>query len=437
MRPSFTHLGLVLVGAAFGASLAGGCGGTDGSGTESNFGGGGGVAANGGGGSGNGGGSAAAGGGIVFDGGFDDSAINPAAACDLQKYEATLVKKPVDIIFIVDNSCSMTNEVAAIEQNISTNFSSIIGASGIDYRVIMIAEQGPNGDESLCIGPPLGAQTCPIAANQPTVQNPPLFFHYDNNDVESHDSWCKMINWYDKPDRYAQAPGGWRIWLRPEAFKTFVEITDDGVSCTAGTWSYNDADSDAAGLTAAQKFDADLMARDPAQFGSAADRNYVWHSIIGVTANTADPTKAYHPADPIQLSLCTTAVDPGTGYQHLSKMTGGLRFPVCEGLGYDVVFKKIAEGVIKGAQVACDFPMPQPPAGKELDPSTIKISYTPGGGGSPAEFSQVANAAACTPNAFYIEGNQLKLCPGPCATVKADSTAKIEILALCKGSGPN
>src|SRR5690606_34903046 len=119
-------------------------------------------------------------------------------------------------------------------------------------------------------------------------------------------------------------------------------ITDDGVSCSAGSWSYNDGNNAGSGQTAGQQFDADLLARDPAMFGSADQRNYVWYSIVGLGANPNNPNKSWDPSEPITTSECSTAADPGTGYQALSILTGGLRFPVCEGQGFDVVFQEIA-----------------------------------------------------------------------------------------------
>ncbi len=431
-------LGTTAAGVLIGSAFAAACSGTDSGTADNSFGGG--TAA--GGGSGGSGGSSASGNGgsgagIVIDSGPADTGIDPDAACDLQKYSAKLEKKPVDVVFILDNSCSMTDEIIAIEKNINTNFAQIIKASGVDYRVVFIAEQGPaNPDESICIGAPLGGTKCPVAANQPPVNNPPIFYHYDNNDVESHDSWCKMIDWYDKPDRYNLAKTGWREWLRPEAFKAFVEITDDGISCTRGQWSYNDSDQVAAGKTAAEKFDADLLARDPAQFGDPTNRNYTWYSIVGVGANPGSPNKSWAATDPVSTSKCSTAPGPGTGYQWLSNMTGGIKFPVCEGQGFDVVFQEIAKGVIKSASIACDFDLPDPPQGKEIDPATISIEFTPQGG-SPTKITQVANAAACTQDAFYIEGTKIKLCSNTCTAVQGSPNADLQILALCKGQGPS
>ena len=127
---------------------------------------------------------------------------------------------------------------------------------------------------------------------------------------------------------------------------------------------------------------------------------------------------------------------PGTGYQWLSNMTGGIKFPVCEGQGFDVVFQEIAKGVIKSASIACDFDLPEPPQGKEIDPATISIEFTPQGG-SPTKITQVANAAACTQDAFYIEGTKIKLCSNTCTAVHGSASSDLHILALCQGQAPS
>jgi hypothetical protein len=414
------------------------CGSDDAGGSASNFGNGGSAKASGTGGSSGLDGSAATGGsgaGVNLDGSFSDT-FNPDAACDLQKFEATLVKKPVDIIFVVDNSCSMTNEVTAIQNNINVNFANIIAASGVDYRVILIADYGTTGSESLCINPPLSGAPCPspVPENGTPTNNPPVFFHYDKGNVESTDSWCKMLDWYDKPDTHNLAPTGWKEWLRADAFKAFVEITDDRAACsTPGTWSYNDGNDPTTAAATAAQFDTDLLARDPLQFGTVDKRNYIWYSIVGVIGNPASPDQSYPPTDPIVTSICNTAVNAGQGHQAVSQLTGGLRFPVCEGSGFDAVFQEIAKGVIEGAKVACEFPIPDPPSGKELDLATISIEYTPGGGGTPQNLEQVASAAQCKPNAFYLEADLIKLCPDACTLIQADDSAAIQILALCKG----
>jgi hypothetical protein len=366
----------------------------------------------------------------VGDAGPSDSGLDPDSACAAQSEEATLVKKPVDILFMIDNSGSMSNENAAVQANINQNFASIIAASGIDYRVIMLTSY--TSGYKVQVGPPLGGGT----GGSVPKNNPPIFYHYDRT-VGSHNAWCLLLDTFETPDVHGFS-GGWKDWLRAEAFKVFVVVTDDGVSCTSTRTgnNYNDGNNATAGVTAGDKFEADLLAMAPAQFGTTADRNYVHHSILGIAAGS-DPSKAHFPADPITLAKCPTAVDPGTAYQHVSMLTGGLRFPVCEGSGFDAVFQKIAEGVIQGAKVACEVEIPADSEGKKIDLDTVQVEYKPGPGGPSTVLEQVEGPGACKPNAFYIEGKLLKLCPDSCTTIQNDDAAKISVLYGCKTEGPS
>ena len=54
-----------------------------------------------------------------------------------------------------------------------------------------------------------------------------------------------------------------------------------------------------------------------------------------------------------------------------------------------------------------------------------------------AILQQVANAAACAPDKFYIENNTVKLCPQTCDKVQTDPTAAIKVLFGCKPKGAN
>ncbi len=428
MTTALRYMLLAITGISAGAFASVGCSGSDGGGSANNFAGnGGGSAAGGSGANGGNGGSGA----ISFiDAGDLDAALNEDSACAQQSAEATLVKKPVDIIFVIDNSCSMNTENKAVENNVNQNFASIIGASGVDYRVIMLTAY-TSGYE-VQVGPPLGKAT---GGSTPQL-NPPIFYHYDRT-IGSHDSLCRILDTYDVDDTHSLSGGGWKNWLRTDALKTFVEITDDGTSCSSSKSgnNYSDGNNQSSGTTAGDKWDADLLALDPTQFGTAADRNYIFHSILGIKANSPS-TKAYEPTDPFVIQECPTGVDPGTAYQQLSILTGGLRFPVCEGSGFDAVFQKIADGVIKGAQVACELDIPAPPQGEEIDLGSIRMNYTPGGGGADILLEQVPNLAACKSNAFYIETDKIKLCPDSCTTIQADNSAKLSTLFGCKPKGP-
>ncbi|MFO0574571.1 MAG: vWA domain-containing protein [Polyangia bacterium] len=338
------------------------------------------------------------------------------AACASVKAEATLEKKPVDIIFLIDNSGSMTDEIVAVQNNINKNFADIIGKSGLDYRVIMVTSHGDaRTRQSVCISKPLSTIDCTTVPARPG-NNPPRFFHY-SVEVESTDSFRRALGTLNgaEKDQFGLAPSGWQTWLRTDAFKVFIEITDD--------------ESDMAHTD----FDSQLLAKAPMQFGTAANRNYVFHTIAGLKENTP-ATKAWEPTDPLQTQRCTRgggAVNAGTKYQQLSILTKGLRFPICEYASFDAVFNGVAAGVIAGAKVACDFPMPAPPPGQKIDPDSVLLEYTPGGGGPLQTFKKVAGAAACMPGAFYVDRDRIFICPDACKTVQADVKAKVNVLFDC------
>lgn len=329
-------------------------------------------------------------------------------SCVSQSQEATLVKKPVDIIFVIDNSGSMGAEISAVQNNINKSFADIIGKSGLDYRVIMISAHGDVTTRKICVSSPLSGTTCKPIPTQPALTDK---FKQHSTSIGSKDSLTKALSTYSAADGFKLAPKGWSEWLRPGAAKVFVEITDDNQSST---------------YTAAS-FDAALLKLSSTHFGTAQKRNYVFHSIIGVQAKSV-ATQAYEPTEPVVGKKCGTAVNTGGVYQDLSILTGGLRFPVCSTTGYNAVFERIAQGIIEGSKIECDFPVPNDPS---IDRNTIQIEYTPGSGGASTVFDLVKDASACGPGRVYIEQDTVKLCPDACTLVQTDAKAKLGVLWGC------
>ncbi|MFS8064991.1 MAG: hypothetical protein ACMG6S_01340 [Byssovorax sp.] len=379
----------------------------------------------------NAGGTGAGGEDLEFDAGSNDASLNPDSACATQSSSATLTKKPVDIIVLIDNSGSMTEEIVGVQKNINTNFATILEGSGLDYRVILVARHGKaTVGQSICIEAPLSgipAGGCGAPPVKP-VNNPSKFYHY-SVEIGSLDSWCKIISTFNAPDEHMLAPNGWSEWLRPEAYKVFIEITDDHASCGP----YLDQNTVAGGTAAAAKFDTDLLALSPVHFADGAARNYRFYSIVAMAYNNP-PTDPYEPTDPVLTTKCPTASNSGTGYQALSVLTDSLRFPLCDTTSYDVVFQAIAQGVIKGAKISCDFPIPEAPGGEKIDLASVVVQYTAGGVGNATNFVQVADAAACKPNGFYLSTDTIHLCTDTCAVVQGDEKAAINVLFACKGS---
>jgi hypothetical protein len=339
--------------------------------------------------------------------------------------------KPADIVFVVDNSGSMGEEIAGIESNINTNFAQVMAAGGIDYRVIMVAQHG-SSSLYVCVQPPLSSTT---NCNGPPGNVPNQFYHYSVN-VQSHDSFCKVLNTFygTESDQYNLAPGGWSQWLRPEALKVFIEMSDDGASCTWNGNNYNDGNSEAQGQTAAVDFDQDLLALSPLHFGSAANRNYVWYSIIGMgPKNPAMPLEPWLPTDPVTTTECTPgAVDPGTAYQWLSKGTGGLRFPICDPSGYSTIFNDIAAGVGDAVSQACEYEVPLV-MGQPANPADLTLLYTPQSMGAPTTLTLVPSVSNCGADNFYVNNGLITICPTSCAAVDADVNPKVEVSIACAG----
>ncbi|MBW2528095.1 MAG: hypothetical protein JRI23_28195 [Deltaproteobacteria bacterium] len=364
------------------------------------------------------------------------------SSCAQSSAEATLVNRPVDIIIAIDNSGSMSAEIEEVEEQINANFATIIDNANppIDYRVIMLSRFGSYSSNGICVASPLGGIPdansdghCDSIPSQPV--NTAKFFHHAYT-VSSHNALCLLLQYYTTSDQYGLQPNGYQDVLRDDSFKFFLVITDDGVGCSGGGYSYSDGNNVTGGDTVAAQWDADVLALGPSHFGpDAANRNY---SFWGITAlapyqpTTGNPYGDPHPPTaPVITGECTpSAVDPGTGYQSLAVLTGGYRYPTC-GLDYTSIFQLMAQGVIQGAQVACEFEIPDPPPGETLDLDTVEVEWS--SDGQPVTtFDQVGSVGECTATSFYIDGNTIHLCPDACAAVQADENAEISILFGCE-----
>jgi hypothetical protein len=392
--------------------------------------------------------------------------------CAQSNAKADLHKQPVDIVFIIDNSSSMKSEIQSVQASVNDSFANLIGASGIDYRVILLGDFGYwNGAaQSVCIGGALSPdQTCPSDVNSSVYaaapKPGPRFFPYDpdgashnkNVAVGSYNSLCRALEWFNKPDGFGLAPQGWSQWLRKDASKVFVEITDDHAKCSSDLNGDGTADfviddttddpsdpNDVPGEFQAKTFDAALRTLSADQFGTSTARKYVWHSIVTLPARTGlNADEPYPPSDPIQNGKCPSGENPGRAYEALSRMTGGLRFPICAAdaavgmgdlRGFDAVFKQIADGVVQGSQVACDFALPTVPAEHSLDRATVEVVYQPSLKQAAAvEFRQVDAAASCGSDGtnFYFTQDRLVLCPSACTRVQSDPQANVDVRYGC------
>jgi hypothetical protein len=366
-------------------------------------------------------------GGLV-DGPAPSGKTNVPEDCVISKRQAEIIVLPVDIILLLDNSGSMSDELEAVEANINVNFAAILAESNVDYRLILISrhreeprDESDEASTSICVSAPLsGLENCDDA-DEPV--NSERFLQYSTK-LESTDSFDVLLDTYappfdeDRDENYDHAPLGWSEWLRPGAKKVFLEMTDDDEDMSV------------------EDFVSALQGVSPEQFGSdPAHPSFVFHSIIGL-AEKETPSAAYLPEEPVQEATCTgndnDVENAGQTYQELSRLTGGLRFPLCQFDAYDVVFQTIAEDVVLTRGIECDFEIPEGPRGLELDPDTLAIEYSPGDGAASVTFGQTPGLDTCRTDAFYVAAGRVNLCPDTCTAIRSDPAASMTVLYTCQ-----
>lgn len=348
--------------------------------------------------------------------------------CVTSTSEAELVKDPVDIVLLVDNSRSMANEIDAVERNINVNFAQILEDNAVDYRLIVISRHRNRNrtvDDDvagICITAPLsGVESCPAPAPIPSQR----FYQYLPFDPLTGGLALQLIlDTYridpENPPPIGLDPRspreGWSTWLRPGVATVFLEMTDD--------------DS----LMDPTAFLGEFAQVAPELFnGSYESPRFVFHSIVGLAGKAGG--SAYEASEPLVEGICgPDAVAPGQAYQKLSQVTGGLRFPLCDSSAYEAVFSEIADDVVRQAPVQCVFDIPPAPAGRAVTLDNVAVSYVLGSGGNPRELAQVRAPGACQDSTFYIEGEQIHLCPAPCARVQSDLDAAVDVLFTCRNT---
>lgn len=290
---------------------------------------------------------------------------------------ATIGKKPADIIFVVDNSPSMVEEADAVQARLN-DFSEQIVAAGIDMRVLLLTAYpnpsvAPTIDTGICIDPPLGGGGCPAQDD-----NQPLFAHLHQNIGSSH-ALQKILDTQDV----------WAPMMRLGSAKHIIVVSDDD--------SY---------LTAAS-FDEQFRALDP---------SYEGYSLHGI----------------VSLSNCVFADTIGTQYVALAEMTGGVLGDLCD-QEFQPLFDTLTTAVLEGTQLACDWEMPEPPEGHQIDPESVEVLLEVDG--APLGPDHVASADACegVAHGWYYDDpeapTRIVACPQTCTALQdaGDATLDIEV----------
>jgi hypothetical protein len=96
----------------------------------------------------------------------------------------------------------------------------------------------------------------------------------------------------------------------------------------------------------------------------------------------------------------------------------------------------IRTAVSIGTKLECEWTIPDPPKGQELEKEKVNLKFTPKGGAS-VDFGYVNSEAECagTTNAWRFDNNdaptKILVCPGTCDMLKASSGAAMDVEFGC------
>lgn len=305
---------------------------------------------------------------------------------------APTLRGAVDVIFVVDSSESMRDEMQKIRQNINT-FAANVQKQRVDMQVTLIAPRRNAAaayneqDRTICVPEPLAGPNCADNGAK---------FHQVNQVVGRNNALALFLDDYDQG----------LVKLRPEATKVFVVATDN-----------------ASGMSARDFDDTLLRPALKGMFGTRDQRKYVFHTISGWREGTPYLSTG---------NSCRGTADTGVEYQRLSRLTKGQIESVCK-TSYASVLDNLAAGVTE--RQSCDLAMP---TNTKFDPTKVAVRAMLATG----EFrllEQAGSAEECSSLAgWYYDDNKapkkVHLCASVCEEVRAATPARVEALFGCKAT---
>lgn len=300
----------------------------------------------------------------------------------------------VDIIWVVDASGSMLDEQMKIGANL-TQFADKITKANIDVRIVMMTTTA--AIPVICPVTPPDPLTGTALAGDPR-------YKFIDSSVDSNNA-------------LEIATGNFAMYqsfLRPDAATHLVVVTDD--------------ESRYKGLATpdarAQTFHADMQ-------------QLLGHDFIQHTISSDGPTPCNDPncMPDANTGICVFvmlgcgAAAPGATYYALATMTKGLTASICEG-DWNPIFDRLSAAVIASAPLPCNYQIPPPPAGQNLDPLKVNVGYTAPSTTNELVFRKANERGSCGDELgwYYDDGTQPKqviLCPATCTRVAAGGTLSI------------
>ena len=290
-----------------------------------------------------------------------------AAECGSIEQMAERKIGAVDIVWIVDSSPSMVDEIAAIQANL-TKFAEFIGKAGVDHHVLMLAPLD------------VAAQT-PLSMDAAHYKFVPAL-------VDSHNALQLLL---DLHTEYAS-------FLRPDAALHFVVVSDDESFVPADTFK--------------------------SQMEARAGKKFQFHAIASESVNGLACVGS------CGLPILCGGAAPGLQYYALADATGGQKISICIS-DWSMVFGSLQAAVIASAPLPCDYTLPAAPRGETLDPNKVNLKFRAPSASDQTLPRAATQQACERQLAWYYDDpavpKQIRMCPAACEAISGGGSVRISL----------
>jgi hypothetical protein len=305
-----------------------------------------------------------------------DEPSGPPPCAEIEAQAANL-HLPVDILWAIDSSGSMSDEIELIQERMD-GFVEFMETTGIDYRVLLLAGEHESAQSfNVCLPPPLSSvDSCPD-------QDGPRYRHVDTH-VDSFNALRQFVEHYDN----------YSDFLRPDAAVHMVVVSDDESDLSASQFLIN------------------LRELGHQPFID----NLTVHSV------------ASEPEEMCILGFCWdggcsgpygNAANAGNEYIELSEQTGGIFSNICSA-EWDPIFASMAESVLASTRMPCAFELPETPDGLVVDYESVTISFE-SEDGAIVDLERVFSQDECGLGKWHYDDHSspsyIKICSESCGEI--------------------
>jgi hypothetical protein len=346
------------------------------------------------------------------------------AACAAIALAAEPVARPVDIVWVVDNSVSMKPAILELTQGLNA-FAELISQKGIDYRVILLSLRSKEPEITVLGSPRYAVCIPPPLAGDDLCANGPRFFQ-SSIDIRSQQTLEQTLGTLGQTAGYRQGEdrGGesWRGWLRPNATRSVVMVSDDDSRFGADEFEHF-----AGGKNPYNSNDLPPGLLEP--FWQGLFDGYVFNAIYGWGSESDGSVRCEYPSGSL-------APSSGATYTELVRRTGGVRAKICDGASaWGALFEGVAQAAVEQS-VRCELALP---ASSSAVIDFGRVDVTIRGESGVVMLERVAGIADCNASGgwYYddaVAPSHIVLCAASCELAQGEVRSdggSIDVVFAC------